>query len=246
MLKNSLKTSPRKSRKKKAEMDKIFNEIKSQQQYVIDDFTSQDTWRIFRIMSEFVDGFETLARIPQAVSIFGSARTKPGNSDYVLAEAVGRKAVENGFSVITGGGPGIMEAANKGACEAGGESIGLNIDLPLEQKPNKYIKTLLSFRYFFARKVMFVKYSTAFVLFPGGFGTLDELFESITLIQTHRIKPFPVILVKSDYWKELVSWMGKRLLKEGKISPADMKIIKVVDTPEEVIKIVKAFQKIKG
>ena len=166
-----------------------------EEQYVIDDFTSKDTWRIFRIMAEFVEGFETLGKIPPAVAIFGSARALSGSDSYEKAEAIAALLARNGYSVITGGGPGVMEAANKGAAEAGTTSVGLNIELPLEQKPNIYANKLLNFRYFFVRKVMFVKYSIAFVILPGGFGTLDELFEAITLIQTRKIKPFPVILV---------------------------------------------------
>ena len=179
-----------------------------EEQYVIDDFTSRDTWRIFRIIAEFVEGFEMLAKIPPAVAIFGSARTPPGSPGYELGQAIASILAQNGYSIITGGGPGIMEAANKGAAEAGAASVGLNIELPLEQKPNIYGNKLLNFRYFFVRKVMFVKYSIAFVILPGGFGTLDELFEAITLIQTRKIKPFPVILVGKEYWKGLLDWIG--------------------------------------
>ena len=166
-----------------------------EEQYVIDDFTGKDTWRIFRIMAEFVEGFEMLSKIPPAVAMFGSSRAQPGSMAYEKAEAIAALLGTHGYSVITGGGPGVMEAANKGAADAGAASVGLNIELPLEQKPNLYANKLLSFRYFFVRKVMFVKYSIAFVILPGGFGTLDELFEAITLIQTRKIKPFPVILV---------------------------------------------------
>lgn len=206
-----------------------------EEQYVIDDFTSKDTWRIFRIMAEFVEGFETLSKIPPAVAIFGSARALPGSDAYQKAEATAALLARNGYSIITGGGPGVMEAANKGATEAGGISVGLNIELPLEQKPNVYANKLLNFRYFFVRKVMFVKYSVAFVIMPGGFGTLDELFEAITLIQTRKIKPFPVILLGKNYWKGLMDWIGDTLLKEKMIAVEDLDIMKTVDTPEEVL-----------
>jgi uncharacterized protein (TIGR00730 family) len=208
-------------------------------QYVIDDITMQDSWRLFRIMAELVEGFETLAKCHPAVSIFGSTRLKPEDEIYQKAERIGQLLAENGFSVITGGGPGAMEAANKGASSAGGKSIGLNIELPLEQKPNPYSNINLTFRYFFVRKVMFVKYAMAYVILPGGFGTLDELLESITLIQTHKIRPFPVILVGSKYWKGLLEWIKGVVLKEGKISPADLEILQVIDEPEEIIKIIK-------
>lgn len=207
--------------------------------YVIDDFTHTDTWRIFRIISEFVEGFEALSRIPPGIAIFGSARTKPGNRDYEIAERLGELVVKNGFSVITGGGGGMMEAANKGAKKAGGESVGLNIELPFEQKPNPYITRLLNFRYFFIRKVMFVKYSVAFVIMPGGFGTLDELFESLTLIQTNKIKPFPVILLDSHYWKGLLTWVEEQVVRAGNISPRDMSLVSLANTPEEALKIIR-------
>jgi uncharacterized protein (TIGR00730 family) len=206
-----------------------------EEQYVIDDFTSKDTWRIFRIIAEFVEGFEMLARIPPAVAIFGSARQQPGSVAYMQAQGIASLLGQNGYSVITGGGPGVMEAANKGATEAGATSVGLNIELPLEQKPNVFANKLLNFRYFFVRKVMFVKYSIAFVILPGGFGTLDELFEAITLIQTRKIKPFPVILVGREYWKGLLDWIGDALLREKMIAVEDLDILKTVDTPEEVL-----------
>jgi uncharacterized protein (TIGR00730 family) len=206
-----------------------------EEQYVIDDFTSKDTWRIFRILAEFVEGFEMLAKIPPAVAMFGSARSLPGSPGYEKAQAISALLGKNGYSVITGGGPGVMEAANKGATESGAISVGLNIELPLEQKPNIYANKLLNFRYFFVRKVMFVKYSIAFVILPGGFGTLDELFEAITLIQTRKIKPFPVILVGKEYWKGLLDWIGSTLLREKMIAVEDLDIIKTVDTPEEVL-----------
>src|SRR5438552_17080169 len=206
-----------------------------EKQYVIDDFTSKDTWRIFRIIAEFVEGFEMLAKIPPAVAIFGSSRSLPGTPAYERAQAIAGILAKNGYSVITGGGPGVMEAANKGAAEAGTTSVGLNIELPLEQKPNVYANKFLNFRYFFVRKVMFVKYSIAFVILPGGFGTLDELFEAITLIQTQKIKPFPVILVGTQYWKGLLDWIGETLLRDKMIAVEDLDIIRTVDTPEEVL-----------
>ena len=190
-------------------------------------------------MAEFVEGFETLGKYRPSVSIFGSTRVRPGDEVYQKAEQIGQLLVEDGFGVITGGGPGVMEAANKGAASAGGNSIGLNIEIPLEQKPNPYANITLRFRYFFVRKVMFVKYAVAYVILPGGFGTMDELFESVTLIQTHKIRPFPVILVGSNYWKGLLDWMKETLLKEGKISPSDLEILQVIDDPEEIVKTIK-------
>src|SRR5438093_10137109 len=180
-----------------------------------------------------------LAKIPPAIAMFGSARALPGSFAYERAQAIAATLGRSGYSVITGGGPGVMEAANKGAAEAGAISVGLNIELPLEQKPNIYANKLVNFRYFFVRKVMFVKYSIAFVILPGGFGTLDELFEAITLIQTRKIKPFPVILVGRDYWKGLLDWVGEILLRERMIAVEDLDIIKTADTPEEVMHWVK-------
>jgi uncharacterized protein (TIGR00730 family) len=208
-------------------------------QYVINEITIQDSWRMFRIIAEFVDGFEALAKYHPAVTIFGSTRTKPGDEIYQKAEQIGKLLAENGFAVITGGGPGVMEAANKGAFSAGGKSIGLNIELPLEQKPNPYTNITLNFRYFFVRKVMFVKYAVAYIILPGGFGTMDELLESITLIQTKKIKPFPVILVGSNYWKGFLDWIKEVVLKEGKISPSDLEILQLIDKPEEIVKAIK-------
>ena len=190
-------------------------------------------------MAEFVDSIEQLSKIPKAVSIFGSTQAKPSNYFYKQTYDIAKKLAGEGFSIITGGGPGIMEAANKGAKDAGGVSVGLNIELPQEQKPNPYIGTSLDFRYFFIRKVMFVKYSTAFIIMPGGFGTLDEFFEPLTLIQTDKIKPFPVIMVGREYWSGLTGWMKDTLLKEDKVTPEDMKIFETVDTTEEVIEAVK-------
>ncbi len=210
-----------------------------ERQYVVDEITVQDSWRLFRIMAEFVEGFEALSKVEPAVSIFGSTRTQPGDEIYEKAEHIGRLLAENGFSVITGGGPGVMEAANKGASASGGKSIGLNIELPLEQRPNPYANLTLRFRYFFVRKVMFVKYAMAYIILPGGFGTMDELLESVTLIQTHKIKPFPVILVGSRYWKGLLEWMKDVVLKEEKISLADLEIIRLLDDPDEIVKYIK-------
>ena len=210
-----------------------------ERRYPIDDITVKESWRLFRIISEFVDGFETMAEIYPAVSIFGSSRIGAGDPLYEKARVVARLFAENGFNVITGGGPGLMEAANRGAVEGGAQSVGLNIRLPMEQQPNAYANVVLDFRYFFIRKVMFVKYAQAYVVFPGGFGTLDELFEAITLIQTDRIKPFPVILVGNDYWTGLVNWIRERLLETGKISSDDMDLIQLVDDPDEVVATVR-------
>ncbi len=201
----------------------------------------EDPWRVFRIMAEFVEGFDEMSKVGDAVSIFGSARTKKADRYYKLAEKTASLLVKEGFAVITGGGPGIMEAGNKGAAEADGESVGLNIDLPFEQKPNPYAKTLINFHYFFCRKVMFVKYAKAFVIFPGGFGTMDELFESLTLIQTQRIERFPVILVGKEYWKGLLDWLKNTMAAEKNIDFADLDMFKVVDTAEDVAREIKDF-----
>jgi uncharacterized protein (TIGR00730 family) len=198
------------------------------------DFAVKDTWRIFRIMGEFVEGFETLSTI-MGVSIFGSARSEPGSPDYRRAEAMGRALARAGFAVITGGGPGDMEAANKGALEAGGESVGLAVELPYEPRPNPYLTRTLSFRYFFVRKVMFVKYSQAFVIMPGGFGTLDELMEVLTLVQTGKIRKVPVILVNSAYWKGLLDWIRGPLVSEGMIGVEDPGLLQVIDDPQAVV-----------
>ena len=200
---------------------------------------ANDTWRIFRIMAEFVEGFESLSRIPKGVAVFGSARSKPGEEDYRRAEEIGRALAGAGHAVITGGGPGDMEAANKGALEAGGQSIGIAIELPFEDKPNPYLTTTLSFRYFFVRKVMFVKYSKAFIFLPGGFGTLDEMFEVVTLVQTRKVEPLPVILFGDDaYWDGLLGWVHETLLQRGKVSPEDLGILKRARSPREVLDIV--------
>ena len=216
----------------------------AERQYIIDDFKTEDSWRMFRIMAEFVEGFETLSEVGHAVTIFGSARIRRGDDLYKKTEQLARLLVKNGFSVITGGGPGVMEAANKGASDAGGKSIGLNIELPMEQKPNPYANINLNFRYFFCRKVMFVKYAMAYVIMPGGFGTLDEFFEAVTLIQTHKIKPFPVIMVGSAYWSGLINWMKGSLLKEKMISKEDLEIFQVIDDPEDILKTIKKFHDI--
>jgi uncharacterized protein (TIGR00730 family) len=209
--------------------------------YLQDDFTRGDTWRLFRIMAEFVEGFEALAECNPAVSVFGSARVTPADEDYRKAEAIARQLAREGFAVLTGGGPGVMEAANKGAAEAGGRSVGLNIELPLEQSPNPYANIHVSFRYFFVRKMMFVKYASGFVILPGGFGTLDELFESITLIQTEKIRPFPVVLVGRDYWSGLLAWIHDVMMKDQKISPRDLALLRVVDTADEAIGVINDF-----
>ncbi|MHC4121376.1 MAG: LOG family protein [Planctomycetota bacterium] len=203
----------------------------------------KDLWRLFRIMAEFTEGFEELASVGPAVSIFGSARAKPGDRYYDLAEQTAWDVAKAGFSVITGGGGGIMEAANKGAAEAGGESIGLNIELPMEQIPNTYQNMPLEFRYFFVRKVMFLKYAHGFIVFPGGFGTMDEFFESLVLIQTLKQASFPVILMGSDYWRGLIDWVKQTMLKEYKyISPEDLDVFTMVDEPEEAVKIIVDFR----
>ncbi len=216
--------------------------MKPRERYVLEDI-ADDSWRMFRIMSEFVDGFEALGSIKKAVSIFGSARSNPGDPRYKDAEKTAHLLAKKGYAVITGGGGGIMEAANKGAYKAKGISVGLNIELPHEQKPNPYANIRMGYRYFFARKVMFVKYASAFVVFPGGFGTLDELFESLTLIQTQKIKPFPVLLYDKEYWKGLVGWIEDRLLASGLISKGDEKLFRIVSSPEEAAKVIAQHHK---
>src|SRR5436190_3315429 len=201
------------------------------------DFTRGDPWRVLRIMGEYVHGFDALAEVGAAVAIFGSARTSEGDPMYQAARDVGRRLAEAGFAVITGGGPGIMEAANRGARDARGLSIGCNIELPHEQAVNPYVDLSVNFRYFFCRKTMFVKYSEGFVLFPGGFGTLDELFEALTLIQTGKIDRFPVVLFGSTYWRGLIEWMKDQLLGGVKIDPEDVRLLTVTDSTEEVVKM---------
>jgi len=207
------------------------------------DFTNTDPWRVFRIMSEFVEGFDTLSHIPPAVAVFGSARVKPEDPAYAAAVETARLLAKAGFGIITGGGPGIMEAANKGAQEGGNISIGCNIELPFEQKPNPYLDISLDFRYFFVRKTMFVKYAEAFVIFPGGFGTMDELFEALTLIQTKKVNHFPVILYDSRYWGGLIAWIRDCMLTSEKIFPEDAGLLRLSDDPQEICKIViEAYQ----
>jgi len=206
-----------------------------------DDFTQEETWRIFRIMSEFVDGFEVLSEVGQAVSMFGSSRSKANARYYKLAEETAYLLAKAGYAIITGSGPGLMEAANKGAKRAKGKSIGLNIQIPSQQKPNKYVDLLLDFRYFFVRKVMFVKYAKAFVILPGGYGTLDEFTEAINLIQTERIPKFPVVLLGREYWKGMLDWLGDTVVKNRCITKEELKIFTVVDTPKEVVSVIKKF-----
>lgn len=202
-----------------------------------------DSWKIFKIISEFVEGFEKLGRIGPCVSIFGSARSKPSTEDYKVAEEVAYLLTKKGFGIITGGGPGIMEAANKGAHFAGGKSVGLNINLPFEQIPNPFIDPdkLIDFDHFFVRKVMFMKYAQGYIVLPGGFGTLDEMFEAITLVQTHKQVSFPIVLVDKEYWGGLVKWIEDKLIVENKISPDDMKIFQLVETAQEAVDIIEAF-----
>ena len=207
-----------------------------------DEFTHTDPWRVFRIMGEFVEGFDELATLSRGIAIFGSARTRPDDPDYKAAQETGALLAAQGFAVITGGGPGIMEAANRGAFDAGGLSIGCNIELPFEQKPNAYQTLSLTFKYFFVRKMMFVKYSLAFVIFPGGFGTFDELFEALTLIQTRKIRNFPIVLFGSHYWSGLLDWLRAVVLPGGKISEHDMDIFHITDSPAEVVEIVTRSQ----
>src|SRR5882762_8176993 len=203
-----------------------------------DEFTHTDTWRVFRIMGEFVEGFDELATLTRGISVFGSARTHPDDPDYAAAQETAALLARAGFAVITGGGPGIMEAANRGAFEAGGLSVGCNIELPFEQGSNPYLTKGLKFKYFFVRKMMFVKYSLGFVIFPGGFGTLDELFEALTLIQTKKIRNFPVVLFGSAYWSGLLGWIRDFALKEGKVTEQDLKLLHLTDSPAEVVQII--------
>ena len=203
----------------------------------------ENSWTMFKVIAELVDGFETLNRIGPCVSIFGSSRTKPDNQYYKLAVKIARKLTDEGFGIITGGGPGIMEAANKGASDAGGISIGLNIQLPFEQEPNVFIKTLLNFKYFFCRKVMFLKYTSAVIVFPGGYGTLDEMFETLTLIQTQKTKHLPLILIGKSYWKGCINWLREELLQRDYIEKEDLELFNVVNKPDEAIQIINTFYK---
>lgn len=207
------------------------------------EFLDTDPWRSLRILSEFVEGFDALATVGPAVSVFGSARTAPDSPYYAQARELGRLLARDGFAVITGGGPGIMEAANRGCQEAGGLSVGCNIELPNEQGLNPYVDLGVAFRYFFARKVMFVKYADAFVIFPGGYGTLDELFEALTLIQTRKVQDFPVILMGTDYWRGMVDWIRSSLVPAAAIDPADVDLLRLTDDPAEACRIVKAYDR---
>jgi uncharacterized protein (TIGR00730 family) len=202
------------------------------------DFTHSDPWRVLRIMGEFVQGFDTLADVGKAVTIFGSARVTEDDPMYAAARDLAARLAKEGFAIITGGGPGIMEAANRGAVDVDGQSIGCNIELPFEQGMNQYVDIAVNFRYFFVRKTMFVKYTEAFVIFPGGFGTLDELFEALTLIQTGKIHNFPVVLFGSSYWQGLLEWIKDTLLAEGKVSPDDLELLAVTDSAEEACRII--------
>ncbi len=225
---------------KKSEEEKIRKAIKSKNW---NEIKTYDSWQIFKIMSEFVQGFERLAKIGPCVSVFGSARTKPSDIHYKYAEEVAYLLTKKGFGIITGGGPGIMEAANKGAHFAGGKSVGLNITLPFEQQANAFIdpENLIEFDFFFVRKVMFMKYAQGYVVLPGGFGTLDELFEAITLIQTAKLVHFPIVMVDKKYWEGLIDWLKSKLIEEENISPEDLNIIHLVDTPEEAVDIIEEF-----
>ncbi|HEU0239491.1 MAG TPA: TIGR00730 family Rossman fold protein [Micromonosporaceae bacterium] len=200
------------------------------------DWKTKDAWRALRILSEFVEGFDSLADLPTAVSVFGSARAKPGSDDWQMAEALGGALARAGYAVITGGGPGVMEATNKGATEAGGLSVGLGIELPYEQGLNNWVDIGIDFRYFFARKTMFVKYAQAFVVLPGGFGTMDELFEALTLVQTGKVTRFPVVLMGSSYWRGLIDWMRETMAPENKISPNDLDLLCVTDEVDEAVR----------
>ena len=207
------------------------------------DWVHTDPWRVLRIQSEFVEGFGMLAELPAAVSVFGSARTKPGDPHYAAGEAIGAALAHAGYAVITGGGPGVMEAVNKGATEAGGISVGLGIELPFEQRINDWVDIGINFRYFFARKTMFVKYAVGFVVLPGGFGTMDELFEALTLVQTRKVTSFPVILFGSDYWQGLLDWLRSAMLATEKIAPADLDLITVCDDVDEAVRLIQKAER---
>ena len=214
--------------------------------YIINELRKEEAWRMFRIMSEFIEGFDTLAGLTPAVTVYGSARVQRDDPLFAMAEDLGRRLAKAGYAVITGGGPGIMEAANKGAFEAGGVSVGLTIALPKEQPSNQYHTITIDFHHFFVRKVMLVKYATAFILMPGGFGTLDELFETITLIHTQKIRPFPVFLVCRDYWQGLAEWMRTHTLARGYIDPQDLDFLTLIDDPADVVARIDEWQRLKG
>ncbi|HZS07697.1 MAG TPA: TIGR00730 family Rossman fold protein [Blastocatellia bacterium] len=233
-------TVRRRNQTKAATADQILLEAPTQAQQ---DFTDTDPWRIFKIMGEFVDGFDNMAHVSRGVTIFGSARATEESEDYQAAVETGRLLARAGFAVITGGGPGIMEAGNRGALEAGGISVGCNIALPFEQYSNPWLTTSITFNYFFVRKVMFVKYAVAFIIFPGGFGTMDELFEALTLIQTHKIRNFPVILIGKSYWEGLVGWIENVMVRENKVSPEDLQLLYLTDSPAEAVRTVIESQK---
>lgn len=215
--------------------------MSEKQQYVVDSISAGNSWRLFKILAEFVEGFETLDSLYPAVSIFGSARCLPGDETYELTYEIAKKLATHGYHIITGGGPGVMEAGNKGAKEGGAKSVGLNIELPFEQSANPYSTLKLAFQYFFVRKVMFVKYAQAYIGMPGGFGTLDEIFEALTLVQTKRIKPFPVILVGTHYWGGLMDWIRTTLIDQKFISPDDLDIVTLLDDPDEVLHTIKKY-----
>lgn len=206
-----------------------------EKRYIIDKISIDESWRLFRILAEFVDGFEEMMDVEMGVTFFGSSRVSEDDEPYDWARYIARELALKDCPIITGGGPGVMEAANRGAQEGEGLSIGLNIVLPFEQEPNDYIDKLISFRYFFVRKVTFIKYSMAFVILPGGFGTMDELWEALTLIQTHKIEPFPVFLLGKDYWGGMIDWIKEKMVGEGKIDPEDLELLHIVDSPDEVI-----------
>jgi uncharacterized protein (TIGR00730 family) len=212
-----------------------------EKQYMLDDMTLRESWRLFHIMAEFVEGFENLSDLQPAITFFGSARCRKGEELYENTYELAKMLAKNGFNIITGGGGGVMEAANKGAKEGGAKSIGVNIELPFEQKPNPYSTIKLSFRYFFVRKVMFLKYAMAYIVMPGGFGTLDEFSEALTLIQTKKMRPFPIVLVGSSYWAGLIEWMKTTQLNSGMISKEDLEIFKIMDDPQQIVEYVKKF-----
>jgi uncharacterized protein (TIGR00730 family) len=211
------------------------------EKYQINELKKEDAWRLFRIIGDFVDGFDVMPKYLPSITIFGSARVEEGDKYYETARKLAYKLAKEGFTIVTGGGPGIMEAGNRGAFEAGGNSIGLNIALPREQIPNKYAKVQLNFHYFFSRKVMLIKYASAYVLFPGGYGTLDELTEVLVLIQTKKLRPFPIILYGSEFWNGLVEWIKEQLLQNKYIDREDLKLFKVMDDLDEIVNEIKAF-----